>query len=92
MNFYVYIIKRKITHTYYKGFSEKPLVRLQQLNDGECTSTRNKLPWILIYLEVYASKREALIREKVLKHYSHAQIEALIDSHRNFLPTFLSNV
>jgi predicted GIY-YIG superfamily endonuclease len=34
-------------------------------------------------LEIYASKKEALICEKKLKKYSHDQIKGLIDSPKN---------
>jgi putative endonuclease len=73
MPFYVYIIQSEADLSYYKGFSENPLGRLLQHNNGDCTYTSGKLPWKLVYVEQCLTKREALIREKALKKYSHAQ-------------------
>jgi putative endonuclease len=75
MPFYVYIIQSGKDQSFYKGFSEQPLIRLLQHNNGECNYTSLKLPWRLIYVEELLTKKEALIREKALKKYSHAQIE-----------------
>jgi putative endonuclease len=88
MAFYVYIIKSLIDQSYYKGFTEDPTVRLKRHNKGESTYTRNKMPWQLVYVQCFESKREALIREKHLKKYSHIQIEQLIQSSLNKLCEF----
>ena len=83
MNFYVYIIESRADCSYYKGASEDYCERIKQHNAGLSRYTSRKIPWVLIYLEVYESKRESLIREKVLKKYSHDQIRTLIDSPKN---------
>jgi len=70
MSFYVYIIRSEQDKSYYKGFTEDPLLRLQRHNEGQSAYTRTKAPWVLVYLEVYETKREALIREKALKKYA----------------------
>jgi putative endonuclease len=85
MGFYVYIIQSEIDKSYYKGYSEQPKIRLLQHNNGESRYTANKRPWQLVYVEECNSKREALIREKVLKKYSHHQIETLVKSSKNIL-------
>ncbi len=77
--------------SYYKGFSENPAKRLVQHNNGECEYTSKKMPWILIYIETLPTKREALIRERVLKKYSHQQILQLILSNKNILKDFGSS-
>jgi putative endonuclease len=87
MVFYVYIIQSKADGSYYKGFSEQPMARLAQHNNGESEYTRNKMPWLLAYVEELSSKKEALIREKALKKYSHQQIERLIGSPKNIINT-----
>ncbi|TDH29239.1 GIY-YIG nuclease family protein [Segetibacter sp. 3557_3] len=83
MPFYVYIIQSQKDLSYYKGFTEDPVLRLQRHNSGESAYTRHKMPWKLVYLEILHTKKDALIREKVLKKYSHEQIEQLITSKLN---------
>ena len=78
-------------NSYYKGFTEDPIGRLERHNKGESTYTRNKIPWSHVYLELLHSKREALIREKAVKKYSHEQIKQLIASPKNYLATFLND-
>jgi len=79
MPFYIYIIKSEIDKSYYKGFSENPLIRLQQHNNGETPSTRPFIPWTLIYIEELPSKTLALKRERNLKKYSMKRLENLIN-------------
>ncbi|MBM3401129.1 MAG: GIY-YIG nuclease family protein [Bacteroidetes bacterium] len=90
MSFYVYIIKSLADQSYYKGFTENPIIRLERHNNGESEYTKNKLPWDLVYLECFEQKKDALIREKRLKKYSHQQIEQLIISGRNKLSGFVA--
>lgn len=68
---YVYIIQSQVDNSYYKGFTENLATRLLQHNNGDSQYTSAKLPWKLVYVEELPTKREALIREKVLKKYSH---------------------
>jgi len=91
MAFYVYIIKSQLDESYYKGFSENPHMRLSQHNNGDSHYTSNKIPWYLVYIEELTTKREALIRERSLKKYAHAQIEKLILTPKNILNDFGSS-
>ena len=88
---YVYIIQSEADGSYYKGYSEAPSDRLLQHNAGWSSYTRNKVPWQLVYVERLDSRREALIRERVLKKYSHAQIAQLIASSKNVLQAYLES-
>ena len=88
MGFYVYIIQSQADDSFYKGFSENPPKRLMQHNSSECQYTSQKMPWTLVYIEELPTKREGLIREKVLKKYSHQQIRQLISSGKNKLKDF----
>jgi putative endonuclease len=90
MAYYVYILCSTVDRSYYKGFSEDPLTRLNQHNNGETTSTRHLAPWELVYTEEHASKTEALIREKNLKKYDRKRMEALVRSPRNCLHILLN--
>ena len=81
--FFVYILKSQIDGSYYKGFSEDPIKRLKSHNNKESSYTSNKVPWDLVFIQSYESKKAALVREKKLKKYSHEQIEQLILSKLN---------
>jgi putative endonuclease len=82
-NFYTYIIYSEVFDKYYKGFSTNPKQRLIQHNLGESKFTSYFGPWILVHIEIYPNKKEALIREKKIKKYSKAQIIELSNSHLN---------
>ncbi len=89
MPYYVYIIQSGKDASYYKGYSEHPFLRLQQHNNKESHYTSDKVPWHLIFIQSFFTKREALIRERVLKKYSHNQIEKLIVSNLNELKNLI---
>jgi len=67
MGFYVYIIQSLADNSYYKGFTENPINRLVQHNNGGSKYTGTKLPWRFVYLQEVATKKEGLIRQKALK-------------------------
>jgi putative endonuclease len=60
--YYVYIIQSLKDGSYYKGYSENPISRLNQHNEGKSHYTSLKCPWKLIDLEQYLTKSEALKR------------------------------
>ncbi|WP_025141841.1 GIY-YIG nuclease family protein [Pedobacter jeongneungensis] len=91
MGFYVYIIQSLADNSYYKGFTENPINRLVQHNNGGSKYTGTKLPWRFVYLEEVETKKEGLIREKALKKYGHHQIIRLISSEKNQLLKILGN-
>ena len=91
MSFYVYIIQSQADLSYYKGFSENPSKRLLQHNNAECKYTSTKMPWALVYIEELPTKRDALIRERGLKKYAHAQIQKLILTDKNIVKDFGSS-
>ncbi|MBA3664896.1 MAG: GIY-YIG nuclease family protein [Bacteroidetes bacterium] len=66
--YYVYIIYSQRAGKKYTGFSEDITLRLQQHNEGSLgVYTKNKGPWVLIHLEEFENKSEALKRERYLK-------------------------
>jgi putative endonuclease len=67
MNYYVYIIYSQSRNKYYIGYSQNPAERLKEHNLGATTSTRSGRPWILVYQEEYAVKKDAIIREAEIK-------------------------
>ena len=64
MAYFVYIIQSEVDNTYYKGFTENLENRIWEHNNGKSRYTSKKIPWKLVYLEEYETKKEALIREK----------------------------
>ena len=89
MSFYVYIIQSELDSSFYKGFSENPLQRLEQHNNGESHYTSLKRPWKLVYIEELSDKRSALIRERNLKKATIQRLSEIIKSNKNILQKFL---
>ena len=85
MKYYVYIIQSLADNSYYKGYSLDPYTRLEHHNLGESTFTSQKIPWKLVCLLAFETKKEALIKEKKLKKYSTISLVALINSNQNIL-------
>ena len=83
MPYYVYIIQSMTDHSYYKGSTSDYYKRIEEHNNGLSLYSSRKIPWKLVYLEIHETKRESLIREKVLKKYSHEQIQNLMESPNN---------
>jgi putative endonuclease len=85
MPFYVYIIQSLKDESYYKGFSEHPLLRLNQHNNKESDYTSRKTPWVLVYVEIMESKSAAIIRERNLKKAAVERIKALLTHPKNIV-------
>ena len=88
MAYYVYILQSEVDQSYYKGYTEKPFIRLQQHNDAEMVYTSRKIPWRLVGLLIFETKRDALIAEKKMKKYGRERMEAFILSPRNQLDSW----
>ena len=66
--FCIYVLKSAKNGKRYTGSSSKPAeVRINEHNSGTNVFTRQNRPWKLIYQEPFATKSEALRREKFLK-------------------------
>ena len=65
----IYVLKSLTTAKQYTGSSreDSPEKRLKQHNVGKTKSTKNGVPWILIYEEKYPTYTEARKREIFLK-------------------------
>ena len=63
-------LKSSKDNSLYVGFTDDLRVRLVKHNQGLVKSTKNLRPLILVYYEAYRSKKDALIREKRLKHFA----------------------
>lgn len=65
--FYVYVLQSETTEQFYTGFTADLVQRIGQHNQGVTKSTRNRGPWRLVYQEQFATRAEAMRREKFLK-------------------------
>lgn len=63
---YVYILKLS-DFTYYTGITKHIEIRLKEHNEGQSISTKNHLPFKLIYLQKYANYVQAREYEKSIK-------------------------
>lgn len=70
--FYVYIIKSEKTNELYLGSTNDLKRRFLEHNSGKSFSTKNKMPWRLIYYEAFLSEKDAREREHQLKHHGQA--------------------
>ena len=84
---YTYIIKSKIKEKYYIGTSSNLVQRLKLHNEGHSKSTKAFVPWEIVYSEKFATKHEALKREKELKNMkSKKYLEWLINNNSRGRP------
>lgn len=67
MFFYVYILKSKLQHELYIGYTRNLVCRVKEHNMGLCFSTKPYRPWVLIYYEACRDQRDAKRREAYLK-------------------------
>jgi len=63
----VYIIQSNSSKRYYTGVSNDLMRRLEQHNQGENISTKNRGPWFLVWQSILMSKSEALQLERKIK-------------------------
>jgi len=69
MSYYVYILLSLKDNKYYIGSSSNIDERLVFHNSGRQRSTKNRIPFVLIYSEELTEKAVALKREKQIKNY-----------------------
>ena len=64
--YYVYVL-RNPAGRHYTGYAGDLAQRLGQHNSGVTKSTKNGGPWTLLYQEPFATRFEAMRRERFLK-------------------------
>jgi putative endonuclease len=67
--YFVYILQSSKDLKYYIGSTSDVDRRLAFHNAGLQKSTKNRIPFIVIRVEEFQSKKEALIREKKIKSF-----------------------
>ena len=76
----MYIIQSLTDGSYYVGHTHDLPLRVVHHNDGWTISTKAGRPWKVVYSEPYASKGEAMRREREIKRMkSRVFIERLIE-------------
>ena len=79
--FVTYILYSKSIDKYYVGHTQNLDDRLKRHNQGRSKSTKNGLPWIVVYTETFQTKSEAYQWEMLIKgQKSRLYIERLIES------------
>lgn len=68
----LYVIQSKKDFTFYIGITPNMQNRLDTHNRGKVFSTKRKIPWELVYCEIYKSKTDAADREQKLKNHGAA--------------------
>ena len=83
--YYVYILESLVDGDFYKGSCLDYKKRLAEHNTGESKFTRSKMPWRLIFVSEFDTKKEALIEEKRIKRCNKKYLRWYIDSAMNVL-------
>jgi putative endonuclease len=79
MVYYVYILQSEKDGSYYIGHTADLEERIQRHNHGKSSYTKARVPWKLIYQEVFATRSEAMKREREIKRMkSREYIERLV--------------
>jgi putative endonuclease len=69
---YVYFIKSTKSNFCYIGYTNDLKRRINEHNSGKVISTKFYMPFKLIYYEAYSNKKDAILREHLLKHHGSA--------------------
>jgi len=67
--YYTYILRSLKDGGYYIGSSENLEKRLGDHNRGSVKASRNRRPLEIVYTEEYATRSEAVARERQIKSY-----------------------
>ena len=65
--FYTYVLRSRIDGKLYIGWTDDLIRRVKKHNSKEIQSTKNRIPFDLIYYEACLDKNKAIEREKSLK-------------------------
>ncbi len=65
--YYVYVLKSKKDGLFYTGFTLDLERRLSEHNQGLQESTKDRVPFEIVYFEWSINKDDAIAREKYLK-------------------------
>ena len=69
--FFVYILQSKYDGSFYIGYTHNLDKRISQHNDGLSRYTSKKMPWRLVYFEMFNTNSLAIKRELQLKSWKN---------------------
>ena len=78
--YYVYILKSDVNGMVYVGQTNDLTKRIDFHNSNRARWTKRYQPWKMIFKEVYATRSEAMKREKQLKNWHRQWKINLIES------------
>ena len=78
MKFYVYILYSASLNIYYKGFSTDVEKRLEYHLNSKNNFTSKAKDWVIVYVQEFSEKTDALLEEKRLKKLNRKSIEKLV--------------
>lgn len=67
MDHTVYVLYSYSSHRYYYGYTANLIQRIYWHNNGNKGFTTRYRPWVVIHVEFFQTKQEALVREQFLK-------------------------
>jgi putative endonuclease len=65
--YYVYVLKSTKDDEWYTGCTNNIKRRLEEHNTGKVPSTKERIPFVLIYCEMSPNAKDSYKREKYLK-------------------------
>jgi putative endonuclease len=65
--YFTYVLKSLKDQKLYIGFTSDLKNRIKEHNDGLVESTKNRIPFIVLYYEACVSEKKAIKREKYFK-------------------------
>ena len=74
MLFYLYILRSQISGRFYVGQTQDVAKRLAYHNANYSKSLKNRGPWELFYTETYASRSDAMRRERQIKSWKDRKL------------------
>ena len=69
MSHYVYILQSLKDGKFYIGETHDVAARLLFHNSGKQRSTKNRIPFIVVLIEQFENRKDALAREKQIKNW-----------------------
>src|SRR5690242_11952215 len=84
MSFWLYILQSQATSRFYIGQTQDIEKRLAYHNANYSKALKNRGPWRLVHSEEYATRSEAMLRERQIKSWKdHAMIARLVSASRS---------
>ena len=67
--YYVYILQSRQDGKLYIGYTADLRSRFREHNQGLSQATRHRQPFDLVYYEAFKAKKDAVVRERMIKQY-----------------------